>query len=72
MSDDFFTAYKTLTLEQQKTAQKFVFSLTKEKENTDKKDYRAILDYFAGSVHSWDGLDPVEYQRKLREDRDID
>jgi len=65
------STYKTLTLEQQKTAQKFVLSLAKENKVEPKKDYGAILDYFAGTVHSWDRVDPVEYQQKLREDREI-
>ena len=36
-----------------------------------KEEMRAFLDSFRGSSHCWDGLDPVDYQRKIREEREI-
>jgi len=36
-----------------------------------KEEIRAFLDSFRGSSHCWDGLDPVDYQRKIREEREI-
>ena len=36
-----------------------------------KAEIAAALYEFAGSVHSWDGEDALEYQRRLREEREI-
>ena len=36
-----------------------------------KEEVRAILDSFRGKSHCWDGMDPVTYQRKMREERTI-
>lgn len=37
----------------------------------DENRIRNALDSFRGKSHIWNGIDPVEYQRKLREERDI-
>lgn len=44
--------------------QNFVTSHSKEK-------LKKALDSFRGKSHLWNGTDPVEYQHKLREEREI-
>lgn len=36
-----------------------------------KAQLKKTLDSFRGKSHLWNGTDPVEYQQKLREEREI-
>ena len=81
MSGAIAELYDTMTVTEQQELYNFALSIVSKRERaeTDKeRDEREIqerltaLYEFAGSgTGLWDGVDAVEYQRKIREERDI-
>lgn len=41
------------------------------RKNPDKNQLRKALDSFRGKSDAWSGMNPVDYQRKIREEREI-
>jgi len=79
MSETMMKIYNTLTPDAQQEVRDFMMFLAQKKsqqKETDEKqfqkDWGKILDKYIGSTKGlWADEDPLEYQKRLREDREI-
>lgn len=79
MSETMMKIYNTLTPDAQQEVRDFMMFLAQKKsqqketgEKQFQKDWEKILDKYIGSTKGlWADEDPLEYQKRLREDREI-
>ncbi len=79
MSETMMKIYNTLTPDAQQEVRDFIMFLAQKQsqppESSEKqlqKDWEKILDKYIGSTKGlWADEDPLEYQKRLREDREI-
>ena len=79
MSETMMKIYNTLTPDAQQEVRDFMMFLAQKQsqppESSEKqlqKDWGKILDKYIGSTKGlWTDEDPLEYQKRLREDREI-
>ena len=79
MSETMMKIYNTLTPDAQQEVRDFMMFLAQKKSQQEEtgekqfqKDWGKILDKYIGSTKGlWADEDPLEYQKRLREDREI-
>ena len=69
---DVAEAYESLDRQSQMEVEQLVFRLVEKQKQSQKETQRtheenvALLNSLMGTTHVWDGVDVLEYQRKLR------
>lgn len=76
MTETLNTIYNNLAPSEQQEVYDFMMFLVQKKsrmsEKKEEKDWKKILDEYTGSTGGlWADEDPLEYQKRLREDRGI-